>query len=167
MKKSLLFCCAAILISCETATSVDEKKVVEVISPEATPQEGFTFDHYAVIVKDLERASKFYLDVMGLEEIYDATEKDHIRWFSLGPHLALHVIESPEVADVRIGKSVHLALTRPDFKNFVAGLRASEYPFENWAGQPDTTNLRPDGVAQVYFQDPDGYWIEVNDAVRF
>jgi len=23
--------------------------------------------------------------------------------------------------------------------------------------------LRPDGIQQIYFQDPDGYWIEVND----
>jgi lactoylglutathione lyase len=27
-----------------------------------------------------------------------------------------------------------------------------------------TAGLRPDGVRQIYFQDPDGYWIEVNDA---
>jgi catechol 2,3-dioxygenase-like lactoylglutathione lyase family enzyme len=23
-------------------------------------------------------------------------------------------------------------------------------------------NIRPDGITQVFFQDPDGYWIEVN-----
>jgi catechol 2,3-dioxygenase-like lactoylglutathione lyase family enzyme len=23
---------------------------------------------------------------------------------------------------------------------------------------------RPDGIKQIYFQDPDGYWIEVNDS---
>ena len=26
-----------------------------------------------------------------------------------------------------------------------------------------TSPVRPDGVHQLYFQDPDGYWIEVND----
>src|SRR5215475_6853203 len=25
------------------------------------------------------------------------------------------------------------------------------------------TSVRPDGVHQLYFQDPDGYWIEIND----
>ena len=35
--------------------------------------------------------------------------------------------------------------------------------FETWTGVPLETNDRPDGVKQVYFQDPDGYWIEVND----
>jgi len=24
-------------------------------------------------------------------------------------------------------------------------------------------SARPDGIKQIYFQDPDGYWIEVND----
>jgi len=24
--------------------------------------------------------------------------------------------------------------------------------------------VRPDGVRQIYFQDPDGYWLEVNDS---
>jgi catechol-2,3-dioxygenase len=23
--------------------------------------------------------------------------------------------------------------------------------------------VRPDGVKQIYFQDPEGYWIEIND----
>ena len=30
--------------------------------------------------------------------------------------------------------------------------------------QPITT--RPDGVKQLYVQDPDGYWIEINDSAR-
>jgi lactoylglutathione lyase len=34
--------------------------------------------------------------------------------------------------------------------------------YRNFAGNGKVTD-RPDGVHQVYLQDPDGYWIEVND----
>jgi lactoylglutathione lyase len=26
--------------------------------------------------------------------------------------------------------------------------------------------VRPDGITQIYFQDPDGHWVEINDAGR-
>ena len=31
-------------------------------------------------------------------------------------------------------------------------------------GTPGAITLRPDGIQQIYFRDPDGYWIEMNDA---
>jgi len=34
--------------------------------------------------------------------------------------------------------------------------------YGNWAGKKEP-QVRPDKVAQIYLQDPDGYWIEVND----
>ena len=51
--------------------------------------------------------------------------------------------------------------------NFIEAISAAGIAYENWPGTSDTTNVRPDGVTQIYFQDPDGYWIEVNDAVNF
>jgi len=35
--------------------------------------------------------------------------------------------------------------------------------YGNWAGSSKEPQLRPDKVKQVYLQDPDGYWIEIND----
>ena len=34
----------------------------------------------------------------------------------------------------------------------------------NMKGDSKSPTVRPDGVSQIYFQDPDGYWLEVNDA---
>jgi len=34
--------------------------------------------------------------------------------------------------------------------------------YRNFAGDSKVT-MRPDGVRQIYLQDPDGYWIEVNE----
>jgi lactoylglutathione lyase len=46
---------------------------------------------------------------------------------------------------------------------FVKGLIAAGVPFENWAGKANAITTRVDGVKQVYFQDPENYWIEIND----
>jgi ketosteroid isomerase-like protein len=35
--------------------------------------------------------------------------------------------------------------------------------FSDLAGIPNSINTRADGVKQIYFQDPNGYWIEVNN----
>jgi len=42
-------------------------------------------------------------------------------------------------------------------------LKSKNVNFQNWPGEKGTTNTRPDGIKQIYLQDPDGYWIEIND----
>jgi lactoylglutathione lyase len=46
----------------------------------------------------------------------------------------------------------------------VAKLAKAAIPYEDVAGKPQTVQVRVDGVKQIYFKDPDGYWIEMNDA---
>jgi catechol 2,3-dioxygenase-like lactoylglutathione lyase family enzyme len=129
------------------------------------PSFGLSYDHTAIIVEDLDRSVAFYGQVLGLDTIYNGTKKENIRWFDLGHGTSLHVIEQPRGGLV-LNKSVHLSLTAVDFDGFVAYLREKAVPFETWLGEPLQTNSRPDGARQVYLQDPDGYWIEVNDAIR-
>ena len=57
---------------------------------------------------------------------------------------------------------MHLALNVNDLDGFMAFLIEKKVHFENWSGEEKVTNTRPDGVRQIYFTDPDGYWIEVN-----
>ncbi|MCM5663162.1 VOC family protein [Galbibacter mesophilus] len=120
------------------------------------------FDHNAILVKNLTESADFYLNIIGLEEIENKTKKSHIRWFSLGQGTSLHVIEDKnhKVPDV---KGVHFALHTKDLDGFIAHLRENNIPFENWPGEANTTNTRPDNVRQIYLRDPNGYWIEVND----
>ncbi len=59
---------------------------------------------------------------------------------------------------------LHLALRLSDFDRFLEHLNANHITPHNSKGEPDKINVRSDGVRQVYFQDPDGYWIEVNEA---
>ncbi|MEL6274098.1 MAG: VOC family protein, partial [Bacteroidota bacterium] len=125
--------------------------------------------HLAIIVSDLERSVAFYENVIGLKQIKNGTGLDHSRWFDLGHGTSLHVIQSDRVEEIELNKLVHLSLTVRNLGDFIDVMRKDHpaVPFENWPGQPDTTNVRPDGITQIYFQDPDGYWIEVNDAMAF
>lgn len=120
-----------------------------------------TFDHFALSVTDVDRSAGFYQEIVNLPEIPTPAQLDGIRWFSLGEGKELHLV-STVAGEVVTNKAVHLALTTSDFDAFLQGLQARSIPYSDWPGTPNTVSLRPDGVRQIYFQDPDGYWIEMN-----
>jgi catechol 2,3-dioxygenase-like lactoylglutathione lyase family enzyme len=122
---------------------------------------GFTFNHVALSVADVDRSADFYREVFGLAEIVNRTEIEGIRWFSLGEGKELHLI-SIEHEPVTLKKDVHFALTTPEFESFVAGLRNTGVAFGDFGGNIGEITIRADGARQIYLQDPDGYWIEVN-----
>ncbi|MBZ9729290.1 VOC family protein [Salegentibacter sp. JZCK2] len=113
-------------------------------------------------VKDLKTSVNFYGNVLGLEQISNGGLGDHIKWFQLNNKVQLHLVESEEV--VEKNKGVHSAFNTDDLSEFMGFLRTKNIPFENWKGEKNTITNRPDGIRQIYFQDPDGYWIEVNDS---
>lgn len=129
----------------------------------SSAQNNFNFkkDHDALQVKDLEVAAYFYKEILGLEEIPNGGLGDHIRWFQLTDRVQIHLIESEN--EIEKNKGVHMAINTDKLDQFMDFLNSRNIRFENWPGKKGTTNDRPDGVRQIYFQDPDGYWIEAND----
>lgn len=125
------------------------------------PAESFSFNHVSLSVQDVDRSADFYRNVFGLTEITNRTEVDGIRWFSLGDGKELHLI-SVLKGPVTLNKAVHFALTTPNFDEFVENLRRANIGFSNWAGEAGEITIRADKARQLYLQDPDGYWIEVN-----
>lgn len=123
----------------------------------------FSFNHLALSIKDVDRAAEFYKKVLGLSEITNRTQKPGIRWVSLGGGKELHLVSTIK-EPVIINKAVHMALTTPDFLGFVKRLEQIKIPYSNWEGAPQKITTRADGILQLYFQDPDGYWIEINSA---
>jgi len=122
-----------------------------------------TFDHYTIKVANLEKSSKFYGKFLGLKEIENRTRKENIRWFSLGDGCELHVVEGP-ADNIKTDIGVHLALKLSNFDRFLDYLNENGVTVHNSKGDPGQITIRTDGIRQVYFQDPDGYWIEVNEA---
>ena len=123
-------------------------------------------DHYAINVADLDQSVAFYQEVFGLKEIKDGTEQPHIRWFRLGSSQELHIIEVDSL-DKKIPKGVHIALAVGDFDRFRESIEKRNLNYYDWPGSASQISTRPDKVRQLYFQDPDGYWVEVNDGNQF
>jgi len=123
------------------------------------------FNHVALSVKDVNVSADFYKNVFNLNEIVNRTEVDGIRWFSLGEDKELHLISIVK-GDVTINKAVHFALTTPTFDTFVVNLEQMNIPYSSWAGEKNKITIRADGVKQIFVQDPDGYWIEVNSVAQ-
>jgi len=53
-------------------------------------------------------------------------------------------------------------LSNTRFDAFIKTLEAKNITYSDYPGTPNKTTLRAEGINQIYFQDPDGYWIEVN-----
>ena len=128
---------------------------------QAQENPNFTFNHLALSVKNLDESATFYKEVLQIKEITNKTKIEGIRWFSLGEGKELHLISFLK-EPVTINKAVHLALTTSNFDAFIRLVQAKKIPYSDWPGTPDKINIRADGIKQIYIQDPNGYWIEVN-----
>ena len=132
------------------------------LSQSGAPNRPPEFDHATVYVRDLQTSAQFYEKVIGLEKIPEPFKDSRHIWYRIGAHDQLHVIGgatalTPHEIDV------HLAFRVASLPDFMAHLDQMQVKYRGFKGEEKIPTLRPDGVKQVYFQDPDGYWIEVND----
>jgi ketosteroid isomerase-like protein/catechol 2,3-dioxygenase-like lactoylglutathione lyase family enzyme len=122
---------------------------------------NISFNHLAISVKDVNRSAEFYKTVLMLPEITNRSAIEGIRWFALSDGRELHLI-SVIKENVSTNKAVHVGLTTNAFDVILKRLVELKIPYSDWPGKPNTVNIRADGIKQIFFQDPDGYWIEVN-----
>ena len=120
-------------------------------------------NHIALHVFDLQKSGKFYTETVGLDTIPEPFHDGNHIWLSIGYKSHLHLIGGAKPAIDR-DKNTHLCFTVPSVEQFLERLKKINWPYEDWAGTEGAITKRVDGVKQVYFRDPDGYWIEVNDA---
>lgn len=118
-------------------------------------------NHIAIAVTDLEESEHFYREVIGLEQIPEPFGLGRHAWFDIGG-AELHVIKA---ADERIAHHIynHLCFSVGDMDAFIEQITSHGVEFSDWDQNPGEITVRPDGVQQIYFTDPDGYWIEIND----
>ncbi|WP_233603131.1 VOC family protein [Pedobacter sp. KBW06] len=119
-------------------------------------------NHIAVYVTDLEKSTTFYKDVFEFTQIPEPFHDGRHTWFSLGPAGQLHLIQGAK-GKGNFDKNEHLCFSVASIETFIEKIKAKDIAYENWAGAANTVTLRVDGIKQIYFQDPDGHWLEVND----
>jgi lactoylglutathione lyase len=120
-------------------------------------------NHIAVYVIDLKISTAFYQDIVGLDTIPEPFHDGRHTWFSVGPKSHLHVISGAKEKTDH-DKNAHLCFSVSSVIDFIAVLKKNDIAFESWTGEKNTYTNRVDGVKQIYFKDPDGYWVEINDA---
>jgi lactoylglutathione lyase len=122
-----------------------------------------SINHVAICVHDLKKSTAFYTDVVQLKKIPHPFKDTIHTWFSMGGGVQLHLIQA-NCPPVEHNINIHLCFKVPSLADFMKHLDAYNIKYGNWAGDYKKTQTRPDGVVQIYFQDPDGYWIEINDS---
>lgn len=152
MKKLLLPVCLLLAASFANAQTSNQRSAI-------------VMNHLAWHVTDLQVSTDFYTKIIGLDTIPEPFHDGKHTWLSLGNGSHLHLIKA-DGNPVIPGKNTHLCLSVKDVNAFVVVLKQNKVDWEDWAGTPGAITTRVDGVHQVYLKDPDGYWLEINDATH-
>jgi lactoylglutathione lyase len=120
-------------------------------------------NHIAIAVTELEESEHFYREIIGLKQIPEPFGLGMHAWFDIGG-AQLHIISA---AEERSKHDIHnhLCFSVSDMDSFIERITSHGIEFFDWNQNPGEITVRVDGVQQIYFTDPDGYWIEVNDDV--
>ena len=121
-----------------------------------------SLNHIAIYVVDLQKSTDFYKNIIGIEEIPEPFHDGQHSWFRVGESSQLHIISGAKKA-LEHPKDAHLCFRVPSVPAFIVNLIKAGIPFEDWQGKQNAITTRVDGIKQIYFKDPDGYWIEIND----
>jgi catechol 2,3-dioxygenase-like lactoylglutathione lyase family enzyme len=118
---------------------------------------GFArINHLALQVKDIPASRDFYRDVVGMKPVEVPDTLKAIRaWFDAGDGQMIHLLAGRTTPVVNDKNGGHFAL-------FVVSIAGAE-KFLTEKKITFHKQVRFDGVTQIYFADPDGYLIELNE----
>jgi lactoylglutathione lyase len=122
-----------------------------------------SFNHVAILVTDANKSAAFYISLFHLDTLKNPFPGEHVRWLSLGGNMQFHIIQEPK-DKVIVSKDNHIAFSVASVPDFIKVLNDKHIPFTDGGGKAQAYVTRLDGVKQIYFRDPDGYEVEVNDA---
>ena len=128
----------------------------------ATRLRVHSIDHVTLVVKDLERSRRFYVDILGMREVPRPAFSFAGSWFQAGAtqiHLILEFAGSGPAGNLlpapqRSSRTHHLAFLVDDAEAALAHLEKDAVPIVS------SPKPRPDGYVQVFVTDPDGHVVE-------
>lgn len=119
-------------------------------------------NHTAIFVMDIAKSSDFYTHLIELDTVPEPFHDGKHIWYKTAEHTMLHVIQGAEQKK-EYYKNQHTCFTVPNFNSFIEKLNQLKWSYEDVAGNKNKITTRVDGVHQIWLQDPDGYWLEIND----
>jgi lactoylglutathione lyase len=120
-------------------------------------------NHLAIYVVDLKKTADFYSNIVGLDTIPEPFHDNKHVWYRIGPGASLHVISgAPQPKEYFLNN--HMCFSVPSVEEFVDKLKQNKMGWVNAQGEKMKITTRVDGVKQIWINDPDGYWLEINDA---
>ena len=135
----------------------------------AGPQPGTVssrLDHVAISVANAKASAEFYRGAFGFADLKTPFGDDaDVVWLDLGGGVALHVFGGRK-GDIANEHERHMAFAVADMARVTSFLTSKGIRWQNFDGVQGEMQTRPDGVRQMFFIDPDGYWVEVNDALK-
>lgn len=108
-------------------------------------------DHIALQVVDVEKSRDFYVKALQLQELPRPNFSFPGVWFALGPH-ELHLIGDRDKEVNSHHRGTHFAIRVSDVEPCATRLDS--------LGIEYIRKHRPDGAHQIFFQDPDGHYVE-------
>ncbi len=120
-------------------------------------------NHVAIFVVDLQKSADFYMHVIGLDTVPEPFHDGKHVWLQIAPNVQMHIIQgAPEKKSYY--KNQHSCFSVASVETFAKMLTIKQIAFEDRDGKQSVFTTRVDGVKQIWLQDPDGYWVEINDA---
>ena len=128
----------------------------------AQDKPALKFNHLAIFVVDLGQSRHFYTEVVGLDTIPEPFhDKKHL-WLNSGFGSSIHVIAGA-TKKKEYYEGNHLCFSTNNMDEFKRRLEKNNIKWRNMQGQVGMTTTRPDGILQIWLDDPDGYHIEINN----
>jgi lactoylglutathione lyase len=154
-----------ILLSSVSLPELQAQSTAKSKASPAVASQSIMLNHIAVYVHNLEKSTAFYENVLQLKQIPEPFKDGKHTWFTIGAAGQLHLIQGAE-QNIKRDKNDHLCFSIKSMEDFIANLDKQKIEYTNWPSTAKAPTVRVDGIKQIYFQDPDGHWIEINTDYR-
>ena len=123
-----------------------------------------SIDHITLVVNDLEASRKFYVDLLGMQDVPRPDFSFKGAWFQAGNTLIHLILEHEQsgsagnsAKQLRSTRAHHFAFRLPDAQAAWETLQTSGVALDV-ISEP---KHRPDGAVQFFIADPDGHRVEI------